>query len=183
MAAGNVSRQEVWAFSGKSKDSFRFLDHQGSRLGTSCCWSVEVWLSHRDLTASDKVGRMRGCSEISVDWANERVEHWISQCGHLANHKFPFSCGGPIARSEVQVTKFGLRANDQWPKWFLSPMIWQLEHVGKGPYAFAETRHLGDLEKKPDFCSVRWAPHIVAQTTKRMDATAVLGWFEEVALF
>ncbi len=36
MAAGNVSRQEVWAFSGKSKDSFRFRDHQGSRLGTSC---------------------------------------------------------------------------------------------------------------------------------------------------
>ena len=37
MAAGNVSRQEVWGFSGKSKDSFRFRDHQGSRLGTSCC--------------------------------------------------------------------------------------------------------------------------------------------------
>ncbi len=36
MAAGNVSRQEVWAFSGKSKDSFRFRDHQGSRLRTSC---------------------------------------------------------------------------------------------------------------------------------------------------
>ncbi len=36
MAAGNVSGQEVWAFSGKSKDSFRFRDHQGSRIGTSC---------------------------------------------------------------------------------------------------------------------------------------------------
>ncbi len=36
MAAGNVSTQEVWAFSGKSKDSFCFRDHQGSSLGTSC---------------------------------------------------------------------------------------------------------------------------------------------------
>ncbi len=26
----------MWGFSGKSKDSFRFRDHQGSRLGTSC---------------------------------------------------------------------------------------------------------------------------------------------------
>ncbi len=26
----------MWGFSGKSRDSFRFRDHQGSRLGTSC---------------------------------------------------------------------------------------------------------------------------------------------------
>ncbi len=33
----NMCRQEMWGFPGKSRDSFRFRDHQGSRLGTSCC--------------------------------------------------------------------------------------------------------------------------------------------------
>ncbi len=32
----NVSRQEMWGFPGKSRDSFRFRDQQGFRLGTSC---------------------------------------------------------------------------------------------------------------------------------------------------
>ncbi len=64
----NVSRQEMWGFSGKSRD-FRFRDHQGSRLGTSCLFGRE------DL---DSVLSSQTSWQL---WENERTVAFWTACG------------------------------------------------------------------------------------------------------
>ncbi len=117
MAAGNVSRQEVWAFSGKIKDSFHFRDHQGSRLGTSCslfCVSVVSQLEKktdklgagaraRDISRKSFISRhMVGFGRVwAVTWVGAMTEGFFTEFLDFNGHTFAFRDDAPCAQTAL----------------------------------------------------------------------------------